>query len=242
VNSLFKEKIVETPNLVVNLGVQALPLLLGGGYGAPALSGIGLSLPTLSGASVGSMVLGNQPIPAAVDPTDVTPIALGYIASVNPANPLAHDAIFSTASAALAVSYPTPYSVRFTAVVPPGACNASDHAAITEEMLLTVVGTVFARVAFGTSLSLTTNAVTSAGGTVLNFASGGTGAIAGMAVFGVGVDAGTHVISSTATSVTMSQPTTAGVGSGVAITFSNGLNTTAGTGLTFSHDITFARA
>jgi hypothetical protein len=81
-------------------------------------------------------------------------------------------------------------------------------------------GTVFA------STTLTTNATTAANSNVLNFASGGTAAVAGMTVSGTGILPGTTVLASTATTVTLSQASTAGVGSGVVITFGGDLTLT----------------
>ena len=66
---------------------------------------------------------------------------------------------------------------------------------------------------------LVTSALTAANGNVLTFAAT-TGVAVGMTVSGAGVLAGTTVSSFTGTTVTMSQTSTAGVGSGVTITFS----------------------
>lgn len=85
-------------------------------------------------------------------------------------------------------------------------------------------GTIFA------STSLTTSALTAAGSNVLNFASGGTAAVAGMLASGTGIPAGTTVLSSTATTVTLSQASVAGVAASVAITF-NGELTLASTSI-----------
>ena len=73
-------------------------------------------------------------------------------------------------------------------------------------------GTVFQ------SVVIATNALSAAGSNVLNFAST-TGVIAGMAISGTGVVAGTTVVSFTGTTVVMSQTSTAGVASAASITF-----------------------
>jgi hypothetical protein len=68
------------------------------------------------------------------------------------------------------------------------------------------------------TVSLATSSTTAANSNVLNFASGGTAFLAGMLLTGTGILPGTYVLASTATTVTMSQASTAGVGSAVTIT------------------------
>lgn len=68
------------------------------------------------------------------------------------------------------------------------------------------------------AFSLTTNGTTAANNNVLNFASTA-GVSDGMTVNGTGVPAGTTVLAHTSTTVTLSAPSTAGVGSSVAIYF-----------------------
>lgn len=65
---------------------------------------------------------------------------------------------------------------------------------------------------------ISTNGTTAANGNVLNFAST-TGVAVGMNVSGTGVPLGSEVVAFTGTTVTISRTSTAGVGSGVAITF-----------------------
>jgi hypothetical protein len=65
---------------------------------------------------------------------------------------------------------------------------------------------------------LATNAVTAANGNVLNFAAT-TGVVVGMNVSGVGVVAGSTVVATTGTTVTLSHTSTAGVANGASITF-----------------------
>jgi len=79
-------------------------------------------------------------------------------------------------------------------------------------------GTVFP------TTTLTTSSLTAANGSVLNFASGGTAAVAGMTVSGTGIPAGTTVVSSTATTVQLSQVSTAGVAAAAVITFGGDLS------------------
>lgn len=71
----------------------------------------------------------------------------------------------------------------------------------------------------GSSIPLTTNALTAANGNVLNFAST-TGVAVGQMISGTGVPAGAQVLAFTGTTVTMSIASTAGVANGTAITFS----------------------
>lgn len=68
------------------------------------------------------------------------------------------------------------------------------------------------------AFKLTTNATTSAGINILNFAST-TGVTAGMSVAGTGVPTGATVLSVTSTTVTISLPSTAGVAGSVDIYF-----------------------
>lgn len=68
------------------------------------------------------------------------------------------------------------------------------------------------------AFSLTTSSTTAANNNVLTFAST-TGVSAGMAISGTGIPSGATVLATTSTTVTMSAPSTAGVGSSVAIYF-----------------------
>jgi hypothetical protein len=70
----------------------------------------------------------------------------------------------------------------------------------------------------GANLSLVTNAITAANGNVLNFAST-TGVVVGQMISGAGIPAGAQVLAVTATTVTMSLASVAGVASGAAIAF-----------------------
>lgn len=71
----------------------------------------------------------------------------------------------------------------------------------------------------GTTVPLTTNALTAANSAVLNFAST-TGVVVGMNVSGTGVPAGARVVAVTGTTVTLNLVSTAGVANAAAITFS----------------------
>jgi hypothetical protein len=68
-------------------------------------------------------------------------------------------------------------------------------------------------------VTLTTSASSAANSNVLTFTSGAAVAQAGMNAVGTGIPAGAKVLASTATSVTLDMASTAGVGSGVVITF-----------------------
>jgi hypothetical protein len=67
-------------------------------------------------------------------------------------------------------------------------------------------------------VTIATNALTAVNGNVLNFAST-TGVVVGMNVSGTGIPAGTEVVAVTATTVTLSRTSTAGVASAASITF-----------------------
>lgn len=66
------------------------------------------------------------------------------------------------------------------------------------------------------AFSLTTNATTDAFSNILNFAAT-TGVTAGMGISGTGIPAGATVLDTTSTTITISLPCEAGVGSGVVI-------------------------
>lgn len=70
----------------------------------------------------------------------------------------------------------------------------------------------------GVNVPLTTNALTAVNGNVLNFAST-TGVVVGMKATGTGVATGSRVVAVTATTVTLSHTSTAGVANATAITF-----------------------
>jgi hypothetical protein len=68
--------------------------------------------------------------------------------------------------------------------------------------------------------TLVTSALTAAGNNVLTFASGGGAIVVGQTVSGTNIPAGTYVLASTATSITMSaNVATGGVANGATITF-----------------------
>jgi hypothetical protein len=70
----------------------------------------------------------------------------------------------------------------------------------------------------GSNQIIVTNALTAANGNVLNFGST-TGIVVGQTISGTGIPAGATVIATTATTVTMSLSSTAGVANGASITF-----------------------
>ncbi len=70
----------------------------------------------------------------------------------------------------------------------------------------------------GPNVALTTNALTAANSNVLNFAST-TGVAVGQMISGPGIPAGAQVLALTATTVTMSLASTAGVANGASIAF-----------------------
>ena len=71
-------------------------------------------------------------------------------------------------------------------------------------------------------VSINTNGVTAANSNVLNFAAT-TGVVAGMNISGTGIVAGSTVLATTGTTVTMSMASTAGVSSAASITFAGDL-------------------
>ena len=89
------------------------------------------------------------------------------------------------------------------------------------------------------AFGLDTNGTTAAASNVLNFATT-TGVINGMAIYGAGVPTGATVVATSSTTVTMSSVSTAGVGSGVTITFGDysGDETMSSTALTSGQTVT----
>ena len=151
-NRLFiGEPVVDTHNLVMDDGLSALAVLLGGGFGNPTLVGNALPIvggnasAALSGASLSTMLVGTRsPAPTPV-PGDG---ASGEIPSAN----VPAVGRFTVVGSTLAVSYPDAFTVTFTGTIAAGAYDAP-AAAITEEMLLTGMGTVFSRVALPTPVN-----------------------------------------------------------------------------------------
>jgi hypothetical protein len=82
------------------------------------------------------------------------------------------------------------------------------------------------------TVTLATSATTAANANTLTFASGATVFTVGMALSGTGILPGTTVLASSATSVTMSQASTAGVGSAVTITGGGDISFAAGVAFT----------
>lgn len=144
VNRRFTGLLLDVHNLVVDDGLSAISRLIGGGHGLSAVGAGATTYPllTLSGASVGSMLLGTRDglAPAAPGDGDLGPIPGPFIPSG-----AGFVGRFTAAGGTLAVSYPSATAVRFTAAIGSGLWNAPNPP-ITEEMLLTEMGTVFARV------------------------------------------------------------------------------------------------
>jgi hypothetical protein len=154
-NRRFTRKLVDTHNLVVDDGLSAISRLLGGGHGVPAV-GAGLTtypLVALSGAAVGTMLLGTRDglSPPTGGDGDLGPIPPGDVASGG-----GFRGQFSTAAGTLVVTYPSALAVTFTATADAGAWNAPNPP-ITEEMLLTEMGTVFARVVLSLPVQTTSS-------------------------------------------------------------------------------------
>lgn len=83
------------------------------------------------------------------------------------------------------------------------------------------------------SSTLTTSASTAAGSNVLTFASGASAIVVGQTVSGTNIPAGTYVLASTSTSITMNNNVaTGGVSSGATITFGGDLTFTGGVSIT----------
>lgn len=97
------------------------------------------------------------------------------------------------------------------------ATGTAGHFRIKQGVTTHLQGTV------GSNVAISTNALTAANGNVLNFAST-TGVSVGQLVTGTGVLPGTFVLALTATTVTLSQASTAGVANATSITFSGDMS------------------
>lgn len=124
-------------NLVVNVGLDALAALIGGGFGTPSVGG--------DTYSPGTVCRGDQSPPVGVF---VERLDLGLVTA--PPAPTATDSgLFGpTAYSArirdseLAVSYPLTGTVAFTTLVPAGTLDGEDF---TEEGLFLASGKLFSR-------------------------------------------------------------------------------------------------
>lgn len=113
----------ETHNLIVNRGLAAIAKFLGGAAGAPVIDGSGVS--DINELVVDRMELGDALVPPVPATTDIGSVVnLVYVPQV-------------------VVSYPTPYSVRFSGIVRHGEMNGTTF---TEEALKMANGMVFAKV------------------------------------------------------------------------------------------------
>lgn len=86
--------------------------------------------------------------------------------------------------------------------------------------------------------TLATNSATAAGSNILNFASGASAIVVGQTASGTNIPAGTYVLASTGTTITLSNNVaTGGVASGASITFGGDLSFTGGTALTLGENV-----
>ncbi len=86
--------------------------------------------------------------------------------------------------------------------------------------------------------TLVTSATSAAGSNILTFASGANAVAVGQVVTGTDIPAGTYVLASTATSITMNQNVTVGgVANGATITFAGDLTFTGGVAFTLGETI-----
>lgn len=121
-------QVMEHHNLIVDQGMEAIAKFLGNNAGAPTVGGATFS--SLSDITVATMELGNAVSPPAPAAGDVTGVgALIYQPPV-------------------VVSYPDPYSVMFSGLLPIGEANGE---VITEEALRLSNGKVFAKATFSRS-------------------------------------------------------------------------------------------
>ncbi len=129
--------VVETNNMVVNIGLQAMTALLGGGRGNPTVGVTAIGPSNFDELRVFKMELTDQASPTAPDPADNalegTPVWTG-----DTDGPPSVDAI-------LIVSYPAVGQVRFSCVIPPTELNGT---VLTEEGLWTYNGELVARTTF----------------------------------------------------------------------------------------------
>ncbi len=121
----YAVKAIETHNLVVNQGLEAIAKFLGGNAAAPTVGGS--TFAELMDITVGTMELGSAVAPSAPLVADTTSVSvLVYTPPI-------------------IVSYPTAYSVKFSGLVPVGEANGTTF---TEEALKLVNGKVFAKTTF----------------------------------------------------------------------------------------------
>lgn len=118
-------KAVETHNLVVNQGLEAIAKFLGNNLGAPSVGGSTFS--TLEDITVGAMDLGSTVSPTA--PANADTASVGTLVYSPP----------------IVVTYPTPYAVKFSGLVPITEANG---VTFTEEALKLRNGKVFAKATF----------------------------------------------------------------------------------------------
>lgn len=114
-------------NLIVDQGLQAIAVFLGGNANSPTVGGSGFA--DLSDITIGEMDLGNTPTPPAPADSDTSSVgALVY-------------------TPVLTVTYPSATSITFSGVVP---ITELVGTTITEEALKMVSGKVFAKVKLAT--------------------------------------------------------------------------------------------
>lgn len=139
----WAEKLVETSNLVMDAGLEAVCALLGAGYGNPTVGGSPLSTANFDDATIFEMRVTDQ---------------------ISPTAPLAGDSALEgstqydwtvegppAATGLLTVTYPASGQIRFSGTIP---APDLDGVTLTEEGLFTKGGELVARTTFSQSKTL----------------------------------------------------------------------------------------
>lgn len=128
---------VKTDNLVVNVGLDALAALLGGGSGSPTVGGIGINEATVRDLAVVQMLVTDQVSPTAPAAGD-TVLEGGTEWDFHVQYPSSGDSL-------LTVTYPSTGQVKFSGLIP---APSKDGVTFTEEGLFSNNGLLIARTTF----------------------------------------------------------------------------------------------
>jgi hypothetical protein len=137
INRGLLKPVIETHNMFVNIGLQAVTALLGGGKGNPTVGSTVVGPSDFDECRVYKMELTDQASPAAPAPGN-TALQGTPVWTANADGPPGVDAI-------MVVSYPALGEVRFSCVIPTTDLNGT---VLTEEGLWTYNGELVARTTF----------------------------------------------------------------------------------------------
>lgn len=137
INRGLLKPVIETHNMFVNIGLQAVTALLGGGKGNPTVGSGSVGPSDFDECRVYKMELTDQASPAAPAPAN-SALEGTPVWTANADGPPGVDAI-------MVVSYPALGEVRFSCVIPTSELNGTT---LTEEGLWTYNGELVARTTF----------------------------------------------------------------------------------------------